>query len=145
LRRLYQQWATVFQLLLMGSGVAVFSVGAATNVQFVPLFLGNKVSCALIGLTFMSMVISLKLIFSPFQWWLRGVVGLQVTFILAAFISAIYPNIILRDNGNSVSLLSAAAPSSTMVSLAVVLSLGLLSVFPVLIYLMKVFKLSSVD
>lgn len=73
-------------------------------------------------------------------WLPRMLAGFQVTTIILAWAGAQFPNIILLKTGEHLTFYNTAAPEATLQGLTIALIVGVLIIFPLLIYLFKTFN-----
>jgi cytochrome bd ubiquinol oxidase subunit II len=73
-------------------------------------------------------------------WIPRIIAGGELFFIIAAFYAAYFPIIVVKKHGENITLFNSAAPEITLDYLGWSLIAGSIIIFPILFYLMKIFK-----
>lgn len=127
------------------TGGFVFLAAHHDQNDFVQNFLGNKLSTVLALIT--------TVLLFPIVWayqsqknrLARVLVAFQVAFIFLAVFVKRFPALLTFDNGTSFTYFDYAAPESTLKQLFYALVFGVIIIFPFLIFLMKVFKISKTE
>ena len=131
------KWATFAALI---SGGLVFLASLAENNGFVRIFFSNIVSVIFIMTATITLPSMWKALESGSVWIPRIIGGAELFFIISAFFAAYYPIIVVIKYGENITLLNAAAPEITLDYLGWSLLIGSVIIFPILFYLIKIFK-----
>jgi len=127
------------------SGGLVFSASLADNNGFVRIFFSNIISVVFIIAATISLPSLWKALELGSVWVARIIAGAELFFILAAFYAAYFPVIVVIKNGSNITLFNSAAPEITLNYLGWSLLSGSLIIFPILFYLIKIFKFEIKD
>jgi cytochrome d ubiquinol oxidase subunit II len=124
-------------------GILVFAAAMADEVPLMNWVFGDAVGltaviAATASLVLMWFVISTPIIIIP-----RLLVGFQVTMILVAISYAHFPNFLIFQSGEKLSLLETVAPSKTTFALGIALLGGSVLILPALFYLYYSFQKAS--
>jgi cytochrome d ubiquinol oxidase subunit II len=127
-------------LISAGAGAFVFAAAAFDDVPLVNWVFGDRIGLiavilATLSLFFMWRSINTNIIMIP-----RLLVGFQVTMILLAISYAHFPNFVILQGGDNLSLLRDQAPTKTMEALGWALLLGSVFILPALFYLYYSFQ-----
>lgn len=133
----------VLYILLIVSGLSVFIVAEAYNLNFLAEFIKSPVS---IGCVIAATIVI------PFLWKAvrkrniiisRILAGLQTAFIITGWYAIQFPIMVYQSEVPDLTVYNSRAPESTMIMLFWALIIGILIIFPSIGYLMKVFKFDN--
>jgi cytochrome d ubiquinol oxidase subunit II len=141
LRDLIIRKAKTATLVMVISGGLVFVFSYVEGVDFAKRFFDHPESIIIILLATAALPFLWNILGKGLIWPSRILAGAQLFFILAAFYSIYFPEIIVLKNGNNITLFNAAAPDATLTQLGWALIVGSFLIFPTLFYLFKVFKI----
>jgi cytochrome d ubiquinol oxidase subunit II len=127
------------------SGGLVFLASVADNNGFAHLFFSNILSVIFIMAATISLPSLWKALESGSVWIPRIIAGAELFFIIGAFYAAYFPVIVVVKYGENITLLNSAAPKITLNYLGWSLLIGSLIIFPILFYLIKIFKFEVKD
>jgi cytochrome d ubiquinol oxidase subunit II len=136
------KWANLAALI---SGGLVFLASWVENNGFVHLFFTNIVSVIFIIAATISLPSLWKALKSGSIWRPRVIAGGELFCIIGAFYAAYFPVIVVVKHGENITLLNSAAPEITLNYLGWSLLAGSLIIFPILFYLIKIFKFETED
>ncbi len=140
-RTLLVQKAKTATAVMVISGAMVFIFSYVEGVDFAARFFRHPVSIAAILLATIALPFQWNILNKGLIWTSRIIAGIQLFFILAAFYSIYFPEVVLMKDGSNINLYNAAAPDATLTQLGWALIVGSLIIFPTLFYLFKVFKI----
>lgn len=122
------------------SGLFIFVSSFLQDLNFHKAFQDHPLSiiCAFIATALVPFIF--KMIIKKRIWWLRILVSAQILLIFSGWFVIQWPNLILFSNATSLTIYQAAAPPITMRILFGALVFGILTIFPALYYLFRVFK-----
>ena len=141
LRDLIIRKAKIATLVMVISGGLVFIFSYIEGVDFAERFFNHPESIIIILLATAALPVLWNILGKGLIWPSRILAGAQLFFILAAFYSIYFPEVIVLRSGNNITLYNAAAPEATLTQLGWALIVGSFLIFPTLFYLFKVFKL----
>lgn len=127
------------------SGGLVFLSAWADNNGFIHLFFSHILSVIFIIAATITMPSLWKAMESGSVWIPRIIAGSELFFIIGAFYAAYFPEIVVMKQGENLTFINSAAPEITLNYLRWALLIGSLIIFPILIYLMKIFKFRVKD
>ena len=127
------------------SGGLVFLASLADNNGFVRLFFSNIISVVFIIAATITLPLLWKVLESGSVWVARILAGAELFFILGAFYAAYFTIIVVEKYGRNITLLNSAAPKITLNYLGWSLLIGSAIIFPILFYLIKIFKFEVKD
>lgn len=129
-------------LLAIALGGAVLAVGFLGDLPWLHAFLRDPLSLAsaLVATALIPVVAGAFRRGHP--WLLRLSVGAQVACVLVGMFSADYP-VLVRMERKVLTLQEVTAPDSTLRSLLVTVSIGLVLIAPALVYLLRVYKVRA--
>jgi cytochrome d ubiquinol oxidase subunit II len=130
-------------LIMVVSGALVFIFSYVEGAGFAERFFSHPVSIIIILAATLTLPVLWKIIGKGSVWPSRVLAGAQLFFILAAFYSIYFPEVIILKTGDNITLYSAAAPTATLTQLGWALIIGSCLIFPTLFYLYKVFKINK--
>jgi cytochrome bd ubiquinol oxidase subunit II len=122
------------------SGGLVFLSSLADSNRFVHLFFSNIISVVFIIAATITLPSLWKALELGSVWMARIIAGAELFFILGAFYAAYFPVIVVIKQGRNITLFNSAAPEITLNYLGWSLVIGSLIIFPILYYLIKIFK-----
>ncbi len=143
--RLFIKTSQYFYILLILSGMGVFTMAEIYEVHFFSLFISSPVSIT-------CMVVATLII--PFLWraiksqriiLTRILAGIQTACILIGWYAIQFPVMVYLSASEDLTIYNSRAPESTMVMLFWALIVGIVIIFPSIAYLMKVFKFNNKD
>jgi cytochrome d ubiquinol oxidase subunit II len=143
-KRLFTRRALVLNGLAIPAGLCVFVAAEMDGLELARIFIERRLSLAsMIGATvlFIPLWIAVRRDASQSA---RIFAAAQVGLILTGWFRLQFPTIINSTNG-ALTLYNASAPESTLRYLLYALIGGSALIFPALIYLLKIFKLSETD
>lgn len=129
-------------LIMVLSGALVFIFSYVEGADFAVRFFSHPVSIIIILAATLTLPVLWKIIGKGSVWPSRVLAGAQLFFILAAFYSIYFPEVIILKTGDNITLFNAAAPDATLTQLGWALIIGSCLIFPTLFYLYKVFKIN---
>ncbi|MEM0996096.1 MAG: cytochrome d ubiquinol oxidase subunit II [Bacteroidota bacterium] len=138
-RKRYARQATGLLLAMVGSGGLVFATAYREDLAFWGAFTGNAGSIGMVGLATLSVPLMRHWLRQDRYLLARLAAGGQVSLILLAVYTALFPHFVLGGHPAS-DLLTAAAPDKTINMLGGALIVGLSIIGPSIAYLMWVFK-----
>lgn len=136
----YRRYAILYQRAVVVVGIMVLMLAYTQKTPFLASLYENPVCLLLMTAAVLMYPLMISGIRSTRQWRLRLYAGIQVALIVIVFLWAIFPNIVMRNNGHHLHVLDHVSGPATMQSLAIVLTIGLMTVLPVLVYLLNVFR-----
>lgn len=132
--------AKSMNIMAVVMGTLVFVAAARDEIPLLNWIFGNPVGTTSIAFATISLAVMWKFISRKKTMIPRLLVGFQVTMILLAISYAHFPDLIMLEGGNSLSLLKDQAPSKTMEALGWALLLGSIFILPALFYLYYSFQ-----
>jgi cytochrome d ubiquinol oxidase subunit II len=127
-------------ILAVAAGALVFIASVFDDIPLVNWVFGDPVGIsAFLAATF-SLVVMWKWINTSIRMIPRMLVGFQVTMILLAITYAHFPNFVMLDGGEKLSLFEGMAPLKTTQALGWALLIGSLFILPALFYLYYSFQ-----
>ena len=139
-KRIFISKARVAGIILIFAGGLVFISSELTENNFTLLFMSGWKSQALIITATLAMPFTWKVISNGMAWLSRIFAGFQVVLILFGFYLAYFPIAVRFGNTDSLTFYNSAAPRATLSYLGCALLVGSCIIFPLLGYLLKVFK-----
>jgi cytochrome d ubiquinol oxidase subunit II len=144
MKQIFARRALVLNVLAIVLGAAVFVAAEIDGLALIRLFIGNAVSLA--------SVIGATLLLVPLWIAIRGdavhfariLVAAQVGLILIGWFRLQFP-LIINSRSDPLTIYTAAAPEPTLRYLLYALIAGSAIIFPALVYLLKIFKVSDTD
>jgi cytochrome bd ubiquinol oxidase subunit II len=133
--------ANVFMVI---TGTMVFLSSYFGNIGFAERFLSNIFSIVGIVLATLSLPLLWNFLNKKAVWASRITAGALLLFILSAFYAVYFPEIVIINGKENLTILNSAAPDITLAYLGGALLIGSVIIFPSLFYLFKVFKLEKV-
>jgi cytochrome d ubiquinol oxidase subunit II len=130
-------------LVMVISGALVFISSYIEGVGFEKRFLNHPISIIVLLLATAALPVLWNIIGKGLIWTSRILAGAQLFFILSAFYLIYFPEVIILNNEDNITLYNAAAPGATLTQLGLALMIGSLLIFPALFYLFRVFKRES--
>lgn len=124
--------------ILSGLGLFLFSYWDEN--EFHSRFLAQAWSLAALIVATAAVPLIFRLIKRKAIWSMRIAVAFQMTLILVGMLLIQFPYLAIFKDGSTMSIYTHAAPTSTMKLLFWALMIGVLIIFPALIYLIKIFK-----
>lgn len=143
-RTVFVTLASRFYFGLILAGGLVFAAAEIDNLNLFSLFWHSPVSMV-------SLVLATLLI--PFLWWdirlhrtvmTRIIAGVQTLLILIGWFAIQYP-VLVRTVNHDLTVSNTAAPAATQKQLIYALVIGVLIIIPSIVYLFRVFKLTSAN
>ena len=128
----------------IGGGLVFLSAWADNN-GFIQLFLSHIISVIFIIAATITLPSLWRSVESGSVWIPRIIAGSELFFIIGAFYAAYFPEIVVMKHGENLTLFNSAAPEITLKYLGWALLIGSLIIFPILIYLIKIFKFRVKD
>lgn len=122
------------------TGILVFVSAYASNIPLLERVFGSWIGISAIVIATIFLVLLFTFIITKKLLLVRVLAGAQVLMILVAATYQLYPDIILLENGNHLSLTENIAPEKTISFLAWALMIGSLFILPFLFYLMFSFS-----
>lgn len=139
-KKLFILKSKIMSIVLMLTGGLVFISSFMDDNDFALIFFSNWKSLILIFFATLAIPFTWKVIAMGYIWLTRIFAGIQVVLILGAFYIAFFPIIVRFKNAEALTLFNSAAPQSTLSYLGYALIVGSFIIFPLLAYLIKVFK-----
>lgn len=139
-KKVFISKAKVAGIILIFSGGLVFISSELTGNNFTLLFMSGWKAQALIITATLAMPFTWKVISNGMAWLARFFAGFQVVLILFGFYLAYFPVAVRYDNTESLTFYNSVAPGATLSYLGCALLVGSCIIFPLLGYLLKVFK-----
>ncbi len=127
-------------LASMISSLFILIVSYSQNLSFHKNFLSHPVSIFSLFIASAMIPFIFKMIEKKRIWMLRILVGAQILVIFLAWFILQWPDLIKFSDGTALSIYEAASPEITMKVLLGALVFGIISIFPSLYYLFKIFK-----
>ncbi len=143
LRMVIIKKAKTATLVMVLSGGMVFVFSYVEGISFADRFFDHPESIIIILLATAALPVLWNILGKGLIWPSRILAGAQLFFILAAFYSIYFPEVIILKSGNNITLFNSAAPDATLSQLGWALIVGSFLIFPTLFYLFKVFKLEK--
>ncbi|MDP4116569.1 MAG: cytochrome d ubiquinol oxidase subunit II [Bacteroidota bacterium] len=132
--------AKIASITLVCTGGVVFISSVIDGNDFMLVFLSNWKSQALIIASTLAIPFTWKIISLGMGWMARAFAGVHIVLVLSAFYVAFFPVVVRFKDMESLTLFNSAAPEITLRYLVYALLIGSCIIFPMLGYLMKVFK-----
>lgn len=138
--KLIKKTAAVLYILLIISGITIFVTGEYYKLHLVSRFIHSYLSIA-------SLLIATLII--PTLWnnislgnsfWSRFLAGTQTVCIMTGWFTIQFPVMVYTLGGNHLTVWNSAAPERTIYFLFIALLVGIVLIFPSIIYLLFVFK-----
>ncbi len=122
------------------SGCLIFMSSYWQGLTFHQVFQAQPLSitCGLIATVLVPFIF--KMILKKRIWALRILVGAQILFIFSGWFIIQWPDLIVFSDTSTLTIYEAAAPPATMKILFGALAFGVMTIFPSLYYLFRVFK-----
>jgi len=141
----YIQCARKTNVIMLMAGALAFLLAQSSRHLLLRMFFSNPASIACFAaLMVLTMIFWQKILQSAFtDWTLRMMAASQVGLVILTGFLLIFPNVLYFSNGTKLSLLSAAASTTTINVLAWSLMIGALLFLPIFYYLIRVFKISK--
>jgi cytochrome d ubiquinol oxidase subunit II len=141
-RRVFVHRAMVLNIVAVLAGVAVFIAAEIDGLRLARLFAAQTLSLAsMVGATLMLVPLWIAIRRKAFQP-ARILVAGQVALILIGWFRLQFP-VIINARHDPLTIYAAAAPEATLRALLYALIAGSAIIFPALVYLLKVFKMSQ--
>jgi len=142
IRRIFARRAMVLNALAIFAGIAVFIAAERDGLALARLFAGKRLSLAsMVGSTIILVPLWVAVRRNRVQM-ARILVAAQVGLVLIGWFRLQFP-IIINSKSDPLTIYTAAAPEPTLRYLLYALIAGSVMIFPALIYLLKIFKLSE--
>ncbi|MFT5763324.1 MAG: cytochrome d ubiquinol oxidase subunit II [Saprospiraceae bacterium] len=122
------------------SGIFIFIASYFQNLAFHTTFLAHPVSVICGVMASVSVPLVFKMMNQKRIWPLRIIVGAQVLLIFSGWFILQWPDLIKFSDGTTLNIYEASSPEITMKVLLGALVFGVLSIFPSLYYLFRIFK-----
>ena len=122
------------------SGIFILIASYIQNLTFHTQFLEHPMSAVCVILATALVPFIFKMIKQKSIWPLRILVSAQILLITLGWLVLQWPDLIKFSDGTSLDIYKAAAPEITMKILLGALIFGILSIFPSLYYLFRIFK-----
>jgi cytochrome d ubiquinol oxidase subunit II len=132
--------ARVTHIALVVAGALVFAAAAADGLPLLRMFLDSTAAMAALVLATLSLPLLWRALVRKWVIGSRLLAGFQTLLVLGAWFWVEYPVALRYANGETLSLLGAAAPQATQTQLAIALLVGSLLILPSLYYLLRTFK-----
>lgn len=139
-RQRFLQKAKRMNIIAVLSGILVFIAAAIEHVPLVQWIFGDAVGLGAVILATLSLILMWRWINHKKTLIPRMLVAFQVTMILLAISYAHFPNFIIFQGGDYLSLLENQAPAKTMRALGGALLIGSVFILPALFYLYYSFQ-----
>ena len=130
-------------LWMILTGGLVFVCAETSGLHLLKSFFTHPVCILSFVLATIGVVVLWRTVKAGRTWLLRGIVGFQLGVVLLAWFNLMFPNIIVYQNGNHLTLFNAAAGNTTLAALGWSLIIGTLLFLPALYYLVVVFKVQE--
>lgn len=127
-------------ILAVTAGALVFIAAVFDDIPLVNWVFGDPVGISAFLAATVSLVVMWKWISTSIRMIPRMLVGFQVTMILLAITYAHFPNFVMLDGGENLSLFEGMAPLKTTQALGWALLIGSLFILPALFYLYYSFQ-----
>ncbi|MEP6646291.1 MAG: cytochrome d ubiquinol oxidase subunit II [Saprospiraceae bacterium] len=139
----YIRLSKIFLFITFGVGGIVFLAGEMQSQHLFEGFFRSGLSIT----SFCIVVLIIPALFyyfnHPHSFYLRGLIALQVTFILLGWFALHYPVVVYLKDSEPLTFFNTAAPAATIDQLLIALFVGLLLIGPAFFFLFRVFKKSS--
>jgi cytochrome bd ubiquinol oxidase subunit II len=126
--------------LVLVAGAIVFMTSWFSHPYFIKNFFSGPIGIVCMVLTTLLMIPLIISYRSPNAHWARWIVSFQVGLIFLAVFTNHYPSVLVFSDGSIISYTSSMAPDATITQLFYALLVGIIIVFPFLIYLIYLFK-----
>jgi len=144
MKQIFARRALVLNVLAIILGASVFVAAEIDGLALARLFIGKAVSIAsMIGATLLLVPLSIAIRRDAVHS-ARILVAAQVGLVLIGWFRLQFP-VIINSRSDSLTIYHAAAPEPTLRYLLYALIAGSAIIFPALVYLLKVFKVSDSD
>ncbi len=137
----FTRQAKYANILMVFAGGIVLVLAELQGHPLFKILLVNPFSLTAFLLATAALIILWKVLPRAHPWALRILVGFQLSMILFAWFTGIFPNILYFKNGDHLTLFNTAAPPATLVILGWSLIIGSGLFLPALYYLIMIFKL----
>ncbi len=132
--------ARSLNIITVCAGILVFVAAVFDEIPLMNWVFGDSVGLAAVILATVSLVFMWRWIDTKILMIPRILVAFQVTMILLAISYAHFPDFVILENGNDLSLLEEQAPQKTISALGWALLLGSIFILPALFYLYYSFQ-----
>jgi cytochrome d ubiquinol oxidase subunit II len=139
-KRIFISKAKAAGIILIFAGGLVFISSELVGNNFTLLFMSGWKSQVLIITATLSMPFTWKVVSNGMVWPSRFFAGFQVVLILFGFYMAYFPVAVRYEDAAALTFYNSAAPGATLSYLGCALLIGVCIIFPLLGYLLKVFK-----
>lgn len=136
-------WRSLVFVLFAGG--LVFVASWIDRPHFMKNFLSGNIGIISMALTTLLTIPLVRSYMSTSANWARWIVSVQVGLIFLAVFTNHYPALIVYSDGSILGYTNTVAPSATITQLFYALLVGILIVFPFLIYLLYLFKNDSIN
>jgi cytochrome d ubiquinol oxidase subunit II len=135
-------YRTIF--IVMASGALVFIASIVDNIPLLTWIFGDWPGVTAISAASLSLVILFWALNRDKPILIRLLAGFQVTMILFAATYSHFPDIVLLENGQNLSLLTHQGQAKTIDTLGYALLIGSIFILPALFYLIYIFQQKQV-
>ena len=139
--QLIQKFVRRLFIASLASGVLILIASYYQQLNFHSSFLEQPISIICIVLAMSTVPFIFKMIQQKKIWPLRFVVGAQLLLIFLGWLFLQWPALIKFSDGTVLDIYRATAPEASMKVLFGALVFGILTIFPALYYLFKIFKI----